>query len=157
MEAIILGGGNVGDVRRTLDEVERLMAERVGKVTARSALYTSRAWGFESENDFTNRAWAVDTALEGEALLNALQAIENALGRDRAAEIEEKGRSGERYTSRAIDLDILLFGERRIATPRLSVPHPLIMERDFVLRPLGELLQMTREEIGEVIKRIETR
>ncbi len=157
MKTVILGGGNVGDVHARLDEAERLMAERTGEIVARSSFYASRAWGFEAESDFVNRAWVVDTPLAPEALLDTLQEIENRLGRDRKTETEQKARSGERYTSRTMDLDILFYGEEHISGERLTIPHPLIMERDFVLDPLGEVLHMTREEIGKMILTIETK
>ena len=157
VEAIILGGGNIGDVEQRLAEAERLMSERVGEVVAHSSLHRSAAWGFRSQNDFLNRAFVVRTTLAPEELLDATQGIEHELGRDREQEYREKLRSGEPYASRRIDLDILLYGDEHISTDRLQVPHPLIMQREFALLPLCEAIGLTREEVGEKIKSITKR
>ena len=152
--ATILAGGNVGDTAARFVEAERLLAERGVEVVARTQNYESRAWGFESEMLFTNCAWRVETALEAEQLLDALQEVENLLGRNREEEQKIKAESGERYCSRTLDLDILFYDEEHIATERLKVPHPLIMERDFVIEPTCELLQCSREELAEKIEKI---
>lgn len=156
-EAVILGGGNIGDVAQRLAEAERLLGERAGEVVAHSSLHRSEAWGFRSQNDFLNRAFVVRTTLTAEELLDALQAIERELGRDREQEYREKLRSGEPYASRKIDLDILLYGDAHISDDRLQVPHPRIMQRDFALIPLCEVLGLTRAEIGEKIESITKR
>lgn len=152
--AAILAGGNTHDVAERLDRAERLLAERVGRVVARSSVRESEAWGFCAAR-FLNRAYIVETELEAEPLLDELQAIERELGRNREEELREKCATGERYASRPIDLDILLFGEQRIATERLTVPHALLLERDFALAPLGEALGLSRVEIVELVKDIE--
>ena len=152
--ATILAGGNVGDTAARFVEAERLLAERGVEVVARTQNYESRAWGFESEMLFTNCAWRVETALEAEQLLDTLQEVENLLGRNREEEQKIKAESGERYCSRTLDLDILFYDEEHIATERLKVPHPLIMERDFVITPLCELLQCSSEELAKTIEKI---
>ena len=152
--AIILAGGNIGDVAMRFVEAERLLAERGVRVVARSRNYSTKAWGFESEMLFTNAAWEVETELEAEALLDCLQEVEALLGRDRLAEAEAKEREGARYCSRTLDLDILFYDEEHIATERLKVPHPLIMERDFVIEPTCELLQCNREALATKIEKI---
>ena len=152
--AIILAGGNIGDVAARFVEAEQCLAERGVSVVARSQNYESRAWGFESEMLFVNVAWEVETALEAEALLDVLQATEALLGRDREAEREEKAREGARYCSRTLDLDILFYDDEHISTERLKVPHPLIMERDFVIEPTCELLQCSKEQLAEKIEKI---
>ena len=152
--AIILAGGNIGDVTMRFVEAERLLAERGVGVVARSRNYSTKAWGFESEMLFTNAAWEVETELEAEALLDCLQEVEALLGRDRLVEAEAKEREGARYCSRTLDLDILFYDEEHIATERLKVPHPLIMERDFVIDPTCELLQCNREALATKIEKI---
>ena len=152
--AIILAGGNIGDVAARFVEAERLLADRGVKVVKRSQNYESRAWGFESDMLFVNVAWEVATALEAEPLLDALQEVENLLGRNRVEERKSKAESGERYCSRTLDLDILFYDEEHISTERLEVPHPLIMEREFVIVPLSELLQCNRGELAEKIEKI---
>ena len=152
--AIILAGGNIGDVGACFVEAEQLLAERGVKVVARSRNYSTKAWGFESEMLFTNAAWEVATDKEAEQLLDALQEVEALLGRDREVERKTKEREGARYCSRTLDLDILFFDEEHISTERLKVPHPLIMERDFVIEPTCELLQCSSAELAEKIEKI---
>ena len=152
--AIILAGGNIGDVAARFVEAEQLLTERGVKVVARSRNYTTKSWGFESEMLFTNAAWEVATDKEAEQLLDALQEVEALLGRDREREAKEKERNGARYCSRTLDLDILFFDEEHISTERLKVPHPLLMERDFVIEPTCELLRCSREELAQKIEKI---
>jgi 2-amino-4-hydroxy-6-hydroxymethyldihydropteridine diphosphokinase len=152
--AIILAGGNIGDVAARFIEAERLLAERGVEVVKRSRNYESRAWGFEGDMLFVNVAWEVSTALEAEPLLDALQGVEAQLGRNRDVEREEKAREGARYCSRTLDLDILFYDEEHISTERLEVPHPLIMEREFVIVPLCELLQCDKAQLAEKIEKI---
>ena len=152
--AVILAGGNIGDTAARFLEAERLLAERGVEVMARTQNYTSRAWGFESEMLFTNCAWEVETELEAEPLLDVLQEVENLLGRNRTEELKVKAERGERYCSRTLDLDILFYDEEHIESERLKVPHPLIMEREFVITPLCELLQCDSEELAKKIEKI---
>lgn len=144
----------MGDVAARFVEAERLLSERGVEVVARSQRYTSEAWGFECELRFTNCAWEVATRLEAEALLDVLQEVEMLLGREREREAAEKMQSGVRYCSRTLDVDIIFYDEEHISTERLKVPHPLIMEREFVQVPVCELLQCSREELAEKIDKI---
>lgn len=152
--AIVLAGGNIGNVALRFEEAERLLGERGVEVIRRSQNYESRAWGFESEMLFVNAVWEVKTELEAEELLDMLQEVENLLGRNRVEEQKIKAESGERYCSRTLDLDILFYDEEHISTERLSVPHPLIMEREFVITPLCELLECNRMQLAEKIEKI---
>lgn len=145
--AVLLTGGNMGAVPQTLEKARTLIAERIGAIEQASALYRSEAWGFEAATPFVNQVLCVQTALAPEALLDAVQAVERVLGRDREAEMREKAATGQRYTSRRIDIDILFYGRLHLHTSRLQLPHPLIAEREFVLRPLAEVLGMSAEEI----------
>ena len=152
--AIILAGGNIGDVAARFVEAERLLSERGVAIVARSQNYESRAWGFESDMLFVNVAWAVETPLEPERLLDVLQEVEALQGRDREIEKAQKAENGARYCSRTLDLDILFYDEVHISTERLNVPHPLIMEREFVITPLCELLGCNKAELAEKIEKI---
>ena len=152
--AVILAGGNIGDTAQRFADAERSLAERGVAIVARSKNYESRAWGFESEMLFTNCAWVATTELDAESLLDVLQEVENLLGRDRAEEKKTKAESGERYCSRTLDLDILFYDEEHISTERLQVPHPLIMEREFVITPLCDLLQFSKAQLAEKIEKI---
>ena len=151
---IILAGGNIGDVAARFVEAERLLTERGVNIVARSQNYESKAWGFESEMLFVNVAWEAETELESEQLLDALQEVEALLGRDREIEKMHKAENGARYCSRTLDLDILFYDEEHISTERLKVPHPLIMEREFVITPLCELFGCSEAQLAEKIEKI---
>lgn len=160
--AIILTGGNVGDVKTRLQNAQRLINQHAGPVMRCSHRYKSRAWGFDAEEEFSNQVLEVDTDLTPEQLLDALQAIERELGRNREAEQSLKQRTGARYTSRPIDIDILFYDDRVIRTERLTVPHPLIQEREFVLVPLCEWMRDYRhpvlgKTVGELLEELKNR
>ena len=138
MAAVILGG-NGDRAQQVLARAEALLADGAGRIAARSSLWRTEAWGFDGP-DFLNRVLVLETDLEPEALLDRLQAVENALGRDRRDEARRKALTGNRYAERPIDIDLLLYGDSTICTPRLTVPHPLLHERAFVLEPLCEVL-----------------
>ena len=123
-------GANLGEPRRqlqaALDELNRLPQTRL---TAASGFYRSAPLGHADQPDFLNAVAELDTGLPPEALLDCLQAIETAHGRERSF-------AG---APRTLDLDLLLYGDAALATPRLTVPHPRMHERAFVLRPLAEI------------------
>ena len=132
-ETFLALGSNLGDKRANISEAIKKIGERIGRVERQSALYVSKPWGFESDNDFVNAVVACKTNLSPLALLKAIQAIEREMGRT------EKSVNGA-YHDRIIDIDILLYGDLRINYPNLIIPHPLMHERDFVLIPLKEVL-----------------
>ncbi len=116
--------------------VERLGT--LGRITARSSLYSTEPVGFAEQPRFVNAVVALETALEPRELLNKLLAIEKEFGRDRSASIPNGPRT--------LDLDILLIGHLQINEPGLVLPHPRLAERAFVLVPLHEIapnLQIT--------------
>ncbi len=137
-KAILVMGGNIGDMKPRLRQAQHLINDRIGIVLRCSHVYESEAWGFDGD-DFKNQAMVVDTDLSPEELLGAVQAIERELGRDREAEAQDKARSGQRYASRMIDIDIIFYDDAVLDTPDLKLPHPLMQERDFVLAPLCEI------------------
>ena len=124
-------GSNLDDplaqLRRAL---RQLSAQTDLELIGVSRLYRSAPLGPADQPDYINAVAALRTALAPEALLDRLQAIEAAQLRSRA---------GLRWGPRTLDLDILLYGDRRIDTPRLQVPHPGIATRSFVLYPLADL------------------
>ncbi len=153
----LLLGGNVGDVKRTLQTAQQLINERVGAVMRCSNRYESKPWGFEAEAPFFNQAMEVSTDLSAEEVLDKIQQIEVELGRNRAAEQIEKAATGARYSSRTIDIDILFYGAEVIETERLQVPHPLLAEREFALVPLCEIMRSFRHPqlgvtVGELLQ-----
>ncbi len=155
----LLTGGNTGDVKRTLQQAQQLINRRIGPVLHCSHRYESDPWGFEAPERFANQALEVSTDLAPEEVLDAAQAIERELGRNRAAEAIEKASTGARYTSRPIDIDLLLYDDAVIETERLTLPHPQLTERRFALVPLCEIARskrhpVTGRTIGELLEKL---
>ncbi|MBP5479854.1 MAG: 2-amino-4-hydroxy-6-hydroxymethyldihydropteridine diphosphokinase [Bacteroidaceae bacterium] len=134
-------GTNLGDKERNLNDAIAHIQRRIGTVVAKSAFVQTEPWGFESDNSFLNAAIKVETIQSPEQVLHQTQEIERMLGR------VSKSVDGK-YHDRIIDIDILLYyvdsvikGDGlHISTPELTIPHPLMNERDFVLIPLKEIL-----------------
>lgn len=124
-------GSNLEDpvhqVQTALEELARLPRTRMA---ARSSLYLTAPVGPQDQPDFVNAVAALDTGLGPEPLLDALQALERR---------HRRVRGEDRWGPRTLDLDLLLYGEQRIDSPRLTVPHPRMVERAFVLLPLAEI------------------
>jgi len=131
VRAFIGLGGNLGDTRDILEAaIARLDEHPDITVLARSRFYRTPPWGPVPQPDFVNAAIAVDTSLPPHDLLDVLLATERAFGRVR---------DGERWGPRTLDLDLLVYGDARIHDERLTVPHPRMAERAFVLLPLADL------------------
>ena len=145
---VLLAGGNLGDVKSRLQRAQKLVNERVGAVMRCSHRYESEPWGFAAAGRFSNQAMEISTDLAPEEVLDAVQAIEAELGRDRAAEQREKARSGAAYVSRPIDIDILFYDDLVLASERLTLPHPLLAEREFALVPLCEIMRSRRHPVS---------
>jgi 2-amino-4-hydroxy-6-hydroxymethyldihydropteridine diphosphokinase len=126
-------GGNLGDAAGSIEHALRVIdALPTTRVTRRSRLYRTPAWGIREQPDFINAAAVLATTLSADGLLDALLRIERSAGRDRAVQ-------GERWGPRALDLDLLLYADAVIAHPGLCIPHPHMHERGFVLVPLAEI------------------
>ncbi len=136
---ILITGGNLGEMKPLLHRAQEMINAEIGPVMRCSHRYKSAPWGFESGAHFSNQVLVCDTELSPREVLEKIHAIETALGRDRAAEAAEKERTGNNYSSRVIDVDILFYDDEIIAEEDLVIPHPLLHERDFVLEPLGEV------------------
>lgn len=133
---VIIGmGSNLGDRADFLARARCLIRDRVGEIEAVSSVAETEAWGFEAPS-FLNQVVVVRTVLEPMALLDGLQRIERELGRTVKTRLD--GEAPE-YHSRTIDLDILDYDHLEFHDDRLTLPHPRIRERDFVLRQLEEL------------------
>jgi 2-amino-4-hydroxy-6-hydroxymethyldihydropteridine diphosphokinase len=131
-EALVAFGGNLGDVRDTLDRaVAAFVDGKDVRLLARSSDYRTPPWGIEGQPPFVNLAIAVDTGLAPHALLARAQAVERALGRERAKEL--------RWGPRAVDIDLIAYDDLALDTPDLTLPHPRLFERAFVLVPLAEI------------------
>ena len=135
-------GSNLGDCEAHLNAAfEELDALARTRLAARSRLYRSAPWGPVAQPDYLNAVAALETALGAHELLAALLAIEARHGRERR----------ERWGPRTLDLDLLLYDDEVIATQALSVPHPRMSERAFVLVPLAELApDLTVPGVGTV-------
>jgi 2-amino-4-hydroxy-6-hydroxymethyldihydropteridine diphosphokinase len=148
-ERVFVGlGANLGDAIATVRAAIDALNEIDGcVVAARSSLYRS-APVEASGADFINAVVQLHTRLQPMALLRAMQAIEDRFGRERPY----------RNAPRTLDLDLLLFGERRIVTPQLTLPHPRLHERAFVLRPLAEIAPDLALPVpaGQRVERIES-
>lgn len=152
----LLLGGNLGDVKRTLQTAQQLINSRVGAVLRCSHRYESESWGFRSTDRFSNQALEVSTDLTPYEVLDACQAIERELGRNRAAEAVEKASSGVPYCSRPIDIDLIFYDDEVLSDERLTLPHPRLAEREFALVPLNEIMRQRRhpvtgQTIGEML------
>lgn len=125
-------GTNLGNKRENLTRAIELLSLALGKCIAVSQFIETVPWGFESDNSFLNCAVAFDTDLAPLELLDITESIERKLGRT------QKSHDGH-YRDRIIDIDILLYGDNIIENDRLTIPHPLMHSRTFVLEPLAEI------------------
>jgi 2-amino-4-hydroxy-6-hydroxymethyldihydropteridine diphosphokinase len=131
-EALLGLGGNVGDVRATLDEAIALFADGQDvRLLARSSDYSTPPWGVTDQPAFVNLAIAVETMLSPRELLTRALNVERALDRDRKRET--------RWGPRTVDIDLLAYGDVKLDEPALTLPHPRLFERAFVLVPLAEI------------------
>ncbi len=140
-------GTNIGDKKRNMTMASGLLAERVGEILALSDLYETNPWGFESENSFLNAALIIETSLDPFELLDMTKAIEIEMGRTE--------KSNGVYKDRIIDIDILMYEDLILNKEELTLPHPFMHERSFVIGPLAEIaatLQhpVLKKTIGEL-------
>jgi 2-amino-4-hydroxy-6-hydroxymethyldihydropteridine diphosphokinase len=132
-EALLALGGNVGDVRTTLEAaVERMCDDATVRLIARSSDYRTPPWGVEDQAPFVNLCLRVATELTPHELLDRALGVERSLGRDRRHE--------RRWGPRPVDIDILVYDDIILDGPRLTLPHPRLFERAFVLVPLAEIV-----------------
>jgi len=131
-EAFIALGGNVGDVRATFDRTVATLSDGGAvELLARSSDYRTSPWGVTDQPPFVNAVIAVKTSLSPLALLARAQETERMLGRDRAHE--------RRWGPRSIDLDLLTYDNLTLNEPALTLPHPRLFARAFVLVPFAEI------------------
>ena len=121
-------GSNLGDKKANCRRAIELL-EKSGRVVRDSSLYCTEPMGYQEQDDFVNAVVEIETSLSPEALLDQCRSIEEDLGRVRTIH----------WGPRTIDVDILLYGARMIETPELTIPHPQLHNRRFVLVPLCEI------------------
>jgi 2-amino-4-hydroxy-6-hydroxymethyldihydropteridine diphosphokinase len=130
--AVIALGGNVGDVRATFAKaIAHICGMAQAALLARSSDYSTPPWGEENQPPFVNACIEIETSLDPHALLFTLHKIEQTFGRDRAKE--------QRWGPRSLDLDLIAYDDVRLDRPELTLPHPRLFERAFVLVPLAEI------------------
>lgn len=123
-------GSNVGDRRENMDRAAALLKEKISPAHFKtSAIRETSPVGGPPQENFLNAVWSFETDLGAKSLLEVLLGIERALGRERK----------EKNGPRTMDLDVLFYGEEKIRQPGLTIPHPRLHERKFVLDPLYEL------------------
>ena len=145
-------GSNLGNRQENCLRAIELLQKKGIIVIKRSSLYETEPWGVKDQPRFINMAIEIDTSLEPKELLKILKNIEKELGREKSS----------KWGPRIIDLDILLFDDIILNEDNLKIPHPLMQERDFVLRPLCEIapdiyhpsLKLSMYELMQKIHRI---
>lgn len=125
-------GTNLGDRRSNLETALTHIAREVGTVISSSDVIETEPWGFDSSNSFLNMAVKVETLLQPLEVLHATQEIERQMGRS------EKSVNRE-YKDRLMDIDLLLYDDIVMNTPELTIPHPLMYQREFVMKPLLQI------------------
>ena len=146
-EALLALGGNLGDVRAAFERaIAMLCADSAVRLLARSSDYRTPPWGVTDQPAFINAAIIVATSLDPHGLLTRVQNVEAGLGRDRTKE--------RRWGPRPIDIDILAYDDVVLREPDLTLPHPHVFERAFVLLPLAEIAAdrvIAGRRIGDVL------
>ncbi|RNE90527.1 2-amino-4-hydroxy-6-hydroxymethyldihydropteridine diphosphokinase [Marichromatium sp. AB32] len=129
LQAFISIGSNIAPTQNIICSLEMLQTMPQTRLKRRSSWYRTRPWGIENQAEFINLVVEVETALDPETLLEHTQTIEQRLNRHRTV----------RNGPRTIDLDLLLHGDRVLTLPHLTLPHPGLHQRDFMLIPLLEI------------------
>jgi 2-amino-4-hydroxy-6-hydroxymethyldihydropteridine diphosphokinase len=150
-EAFVALGGNVGDVRATINRAIAMLCDgTVVRLVSRSSDYRTPPWGVTDQPPFVNAAIAVATSLPPRDLFARAVGIERALGRERSKE--------RRWGPRTIDIDLLAYDDLVLRDEELTLPHPRLFERAFVLVPLAEIARdraIAGLRIGEALARVD--
>ena len=154
MAKVYLGlGTNLGDKEQNLRDTVQKIEEQVGKIVSLSAFYVTAPWGFSSDNSFLNAAVCVETKLSPLEVLQETQMIEKELGRTQKS-------VNRMYSDRLIDIDLLLYEDLVLSVisasgVELTLPHPLMTERDFVMKPLAEIAPgLVHPVLGKTMKEL---
>jgi len=131
MITVFLGvGSNLGNRENNLKQAVERIEEYIGPVLKSSSIYITEPWGFKAEEEFLNIVVKIETKLTPYGILEKILMIESLLGRVR---------DRKKYSSRLIDIDILLYEDKIVEEEILKIPHPLLHKRKFVLVPLCEI------------------
>lgn len=154
MKVYLSLGTNIGNKKENLTRAMDLLSLALGTCRAVSRFYSTAPWGFSSSNSFLNCAVEFCTELPPEKLLDTTEEIERTMGRT------QKSIDGN-YHDRIIDIDILLYGNEQIESQRLTIPHPLMHKRTFVLEPLAEIAPdaihpVLKKKITQLLEEAET-
>lgn len=153
MAKLYLGlGSNLGDRKKNITDATMICGSLIGTLENLSSLYETEPWGFSSPNLFMNAVICIETDKDPELCLAMIKAIEREMGRVCLQK--------ERYEDRIIDIDILFYGNQIVRTETLSIPHPHIEKRKFVLEPLAEIAPelihpLTEMTVREMLKGVE--
>jgi 2-amino-4-hydroxy-6-hydroxymethyldihydropteridine diphosphokinase len=149
LSQVFLGlGSNLGNKQKNIEKAIALIAVRVGEVLALSGLYETSSWGYVSTETYLNAVAKVETGLPPSGLLAVTQVIEWKIGR------KDKTVNRE-YHNRLIDIDILLYDDLALQTPELTIPHPLMLQRRFVMQPLSEIApDMLHPVLGKTMEEL---
>jgi len=128
-EVFILLGGNLQDKSKIFEETRKLIGERIGLITKQSSVYVTEPWGFQSEL-FWNQVLIVRTSLKPLEILQQTQTIEKEMGRVKKS---------DHYEARVMDIDLLFYNDLVLNSSVLTLPHPRMADRKFVLIPLNEI------------------
>jgi 2-amino-4-hydroxy-6-hydroxymethyldihydropteridine diphosphokinase len=133
----LLIGGNMGDRMANLAAARDSINIECGRIVTESSIYETEAWGYKEQNAFLNQALVIQTSLQANALMDAILKIEIALGRKREIPLGP----------RIIDIDIIYYNDEIINSSTLTIPHPSMAQRKFVLMPLTEIAPNYRHPI----------
>lgn len=122
-------GSNLGDRLKNLRQAQNYITAEIGTVVQASSVYVTQAWGLRDQPDFLNQVLEVKTERMPAEILQKIQSIEQQMGRIPSA----------KWSKRLIDIDILFYDNQIIQTENLTIPHPFLHERNFVLAPLAEI------------------
>lgn len=155
-QVALLIGGNQGDRQALIAQATEQIRERIGSVVALSRIYETEPWGDFGERTverFLNQALLVNTFLDPHAVLRTALTIESELGRMRQAASSQL--STRKYSSRPMDIDLIFYDDFVIDTPNLTIPHPRMHLRRFVLEPLAEICPHYQHPVlGKSVKQL---
>jgi len=130
-EVYLIVGGNQGNILDTFRKVKIELKQQIGEIISESCIYRTAAWGDDKQSDYLNQVLSISSKLSADEVLNYCMEIEVLNGRVRNPE--------NQWAPRTIDIDILYYGNEIINTIQLTLPHPRLHQRNFVLVPLVEI------------------